>query len=162
MTIKNKYLQPQNFEEKIHRNFEVFFIGGIQVKSLRAVASAHKETKFTVSLEGWQVTDCYMFEIHSVDPNYPQSRKVIYMNQEFPVSHYGYAWDRAGVLWKCWWGEETKDMELAGQKYNSNWSQFGIDIQLGYAGIFHFNIDPKYKNQKNQNGCFGGLVFCEN
>ena len=112
------------------------------------IPEAHQETKFPVSLEGWQLVDTYIFEIHSVDANYPQSKKIIYMNKEYPVNHYGFAWDRAGALWKCWWGEETKDQVYKGEHYHHNWSQAGIDIQLGYATIFHMNLAEKYKNQR--------------
>lgn len=88
-----------------------------------------------VYIEGdnWELRDVYVIDIFSKDPTYPQGRKRIWIDKEMGYVLYAAAWDRAGALWKVWHMANNKQ-KLGGSDETTPYAtNFGIDIQLGYA-----------------------------
>jgi hypothetical protein len=87
--------------------------------------------------ETWELRDSYIIEIKSKDSNYPQSKKVVYIDKENLSPLYAMAWDRAGKLWKVWAMYHaldkvgnTNDYILTGN------GQLGVELQFGIATMF--------------------------
>ena len=88
-------------------------------------------------LDRWEPRKMYIIDVIAKDANYPQSHKVTYCEPNYPLMHYGFAYDRAGELWKVWMSLKTDYvMYPTGERYSSQQCQFGLDIQMGYMTQF--------------------------
>ena len=106
---------------------------------------------FPIQTDTWEVRDVYVIEITSKDPLYPQSKKLIYIEKEHPIAYYGVAYDRAGELWKVWMAERRVMQIKSGEKMNRQWSQFGIDIQMGFTEYAVFQKETVNGFDYNEN-----------
>jgi|GEM_PF-636743 len=90
--------------------------------------------------DGWEVRDTYIIEVKAKDPKYPQSKKILYLDQETLRILYTTAWDRAGETWKIW-NNVWKPLVLAdGELLIASASQFGLDMQFGMAGNYFADL----------------------
>jgi hypothetical protein len=93
--------------------------------------------------DDWEVRDVYLIEILSKDPNYPASKKIIYLDKEARKILYGEMWDRAGKPWKMfsnWWSvhplapkKNVQDPVL------ESVGMLGIELQFGMGTIWSAN-----------------------
>jgi len=96
---------------------------------------------YPIQTDTWEVRDVYVIEIASKSPLYPQSKKLIYIDKEHPISYYGIAYDRAGELWKVWMAERNVFQIKTGEKMNRQYAQLGIDVQMGFSDYTIFSGD---------------------
>lgn len=89
-----------------------------------------------VDVEGYEIRDVYVIDIKPKNPKYPQGLKRIYVDVENNWPLYGFAYDRAGKLWKVW-SMSLHVLPLpAGQKYVYQQGLVCVDIQFGMSSQF--------------------------
>ena len=64
------------------------------------------------------------------------------MEKGWPSIYYGFAYDRAGNLWKVWMSNKFAKPFPHGENNTTQWEQFGVDVQLGYSTHFHMAVVP--------------------
>ena len=84
--------------------------------------------------ENWEPVPCYVIDITPKNPKYPQSLKRIYVDKRNYQTHYTFAWDRGGKLWKLWC-LSAKPTKASDNGDVTPWTScvLGMDIQLGYG-----------------------------
>ena len=137
------------FDYKLVEETKTFGVVNAHPKN-RTLEEAMEQAKdrFPITSEDWEVRDVYVIDILAKDPVYPQSRKRIYMDKEWPKLFYGLAYDRAGKLWKVWMNTYAPEPFPNGEHNITQWECLGVDVQLGYSTIFFIPIleDSPTKN----------------
>ena len=84
-------------------------------------------------VEGYEIRDVYVIDIKPRDPKYPQSKKRVYVDKETLWANYGFAYDRAGKLWKAW-SHVTKAYPFTdGSSFAYTNGMIGVDVQFGMS-----------------------------
>jgi hypothetical protein len=104
--------------------------------------------------EEYEIVDCYILEITSKDPRYPQSRKTVWVDKKKFGVLYAQMYDKGGNFWKGFWnGNRIISLETTHGKepYRSQYSSGITDFKTSYwvetiTGLLELNIgtDPSY------------------
>lgn len=86
--------------------------------------------------DNWEIRNVYVIEIKPKIHGYPQSKKVVYLDEENLDLYYSIASDRAGKLWKIWSVDNKKHLLPDGDKYSYNTGVVGMDVQFGMGTYY--------------------------
>ncbi|MFO7964949.1 MAG: DUF1329 domain-containing protein [Desulfobacterales bacterium] len=110
--------------------------------------------KNTEEYEEFEPVPCYVIEIRSKDPRYPQDRKIVWLDKTRFFVLYAQMFDKKGEFWKGFWnGGQIRPVETTyGEEPMVVQSSSGItDFKTGYwvqtlTGVLEMNkgADPNY------------------
>jgi len=93
-------------------------------------------------LDGWEPREVWVIEA-TTPPEHPYSRKVLYMDVQFPRFYQAEAWDRKGGFWK-WMHYHLKTIETAdGDRGIISAAGFTIDYQRRHGTVFILGEDAR-------------------